>query len=305
MPPARALLACMASRARKPPSCRYSPAMVGRCPGCGGVQRRLIAPGFYECTSSVLISGGQGTPPGSPGIGGRCGRRYHEGSSGVTSEPILCTCGVFAIGRCSDCRTPLCGDCGARFDSRFLCHTHINRAKKVASEGLESTRRAVEKEAALARAAEGRRQDEQLARLRATSGIHEGDVRIEDLADALGRWKPSEQRQLTCPRTRSERRFFGSRTISTTHSGQGWAFAVDIVDGRSYGDSVGNLEILYVFADGYGAYRYVTLGERHLVSWKQPVGQYQEPRFVRFFDYAPPAIVVPQRQVDRILLAYR
>lgn len=97
------------------------------CPHCGGNQRRLIAPGLYECTSTVEVMGympapgpSQGPVPLIPGPELRvCGNRYQEGS--VTAPLGLCSCGMSAVAECVDCRKVLCGDHIASRNGRVLC----------------------------------------------------------------------------------------------------------------------------------------------------------------------------------------
>lgn len=81
------------------------------CPSCGGVLREAIAPGYWQCTSIVIVErGGPGLVDsrlGSPVLSGQriCGVAYQEGSE----TGVECGCGTFAVGRCARCRRAVCG----------------------------------------------------------------------------------------------------------------------------------------------------------------------------------------------------
>ena len=88
------------------------------CPKCGGEQREAIAPGFWECHSSVLIEVMEPGPnplnprqviPTPVTYRVRCEEQYQEGGSdmAVTSA---CKCGTYSIGHCAACGTPVCGE---------------------------------------------------------------------------------------------------------------------------------------------------------------------------------------------------
>lgn len=84
------------------------------CPQCGGSDRHLIAPGYWERDSLITVRSVR------PAVGSvsdviphvetqRCGHRYHEGM-GSTSDAPVCACGTFAVGRCMRCGNGVCGD---------------------------------------------------------------------------------------------------------------------------------------------------------------------------------------------------
>lgn len=83
------------------------------CPECGGKSRQLVAPGYWECTSSVVKIVPTGAhPSGAFGAPERaasfvCGRRYQDGPA-ATSE--LCSCGTLALGYCRACNRAVCHD---------------------------------------------------------------------------------------------------------------------------------------------------------------------------------------------------
>jgi hypothetical protein len=104
---------------------------VGGCPKCGGRERHVLSPGYFECTSRVVTGG---VPPSaSPTataipVYGPCGFRYQEGRPSAVTQ--VCTCGMFAVGVCSTCRQPRCGEHGAHDQTgRFVCVAHIAEAK--------------------------------------------------------------------------------------------------------------------------------------------------------------------------------
>lgn len=103
------------------------------CPACGGSLRRMIAPGLWECTSiSVLESGGPGLadPAAGPAVIRTeilCKVRYQERPAGGSA---LCACSTFAIGLCSKCRAPVCGDHSRLVSGERLCQAHAAKASE-------------------------------------------------------------------------------------------------------------------------------------------------------------------------------
>lgn len=93
-------------------------AMPG-CPSCGGTQRRVIAPGYWECQTMNVI----GMAPGQQPVTRVCGHRYQEGPGGDRGAE-RCGCGMYAVGACRVCETAVCGQHGATLDDQFLCGTH-------------------------------------------------------------------------------------------------------------------------------------------------------------------------------------
>jgi hypothetical protein len=99
------------------------------CPKCGGEQREAIAPGFWECHSSVLIEVMEPGPnplnprqviPTPVTYRVRCGEQYQEGGSDMAVTPA-CGCGTYSIGHCAACRTPVCGQHSRLVEDRRLC----------------------------------------------------------------------------------------------------------------------------------------------------------------------------------------
>ena len=96
---------------------------MAACPRCGGVERRALAPNFFECETRVLVfvvpRGVQGNPTDVP-LYEACGHQYQEGAPTAPR----CSCGVFAIGECNKCSKPLCGLHGGQYSKGFLCTEH-------------------------------------------------------------------------------------------------------------------------------------------------------------------------------------
>lgn len=136
------------------------------CPVCGGSERKLLAPGFYECTSlkldgeklvGVVPPGQMGAPPpGIPIYGPNyvvCGHRYQEGGS-MTATP-QCACGMFSVGSCVKCGAFVCGQHATMTAAGVACAEH---AREMAKAQADAARAAAE----LAEAAqqEGRARNE-------------------------------------------------------------------------------------------------------------------------------------------------
>jgi hypothetical protein len=120
---------------------------VGTCPRCGGTQRRILAPGFFECTTQTLT----GVAPHRDGSGGvpiyrACGHQYQDAPPGLGA---LCECGLGAVGACKSCGKPLCGRHGTSHDSGFLCYEHWEQAERQAA--IEEERARLAREPELAR----------------------------------------------------------------------------------------------------------------------------------------------------------
>ena len=99
-----------------------------QCPQCGGIDRRLLAPGFWECAS--VRPGLMGPVPTPAGLAmvpqwNRCGHRYQT-ATGDTAAAGTCSCGVLAIGRCTDCGQPACG-IHAVLGDRMTCRPCVDR----------------------------------------------------------------------------------------------------------------------------------------------------------------------------------
>lgn len=102
------------------------------CPRCGGTVNRLLAPGFFECTSTVVDDlvppGAHGNPSAVP-ITRVCGHHFqvNTGQAPVTQ----CTCGTFAIGTCRACGQARCGVHGSLDGgSNFVCNEHISERER-------------------------------------------------------------------------------------------------------------------------------------------------------------------------------
>lgn len=112
------------------------------CPRCGGQDSRLLAPGYFECTSVVTVDM---VPPGPNNLGprpvfGPCGNRYQNGD---TQTP-RCVCGMFAVGICTECGEPACGTHGSLIGQRFVCGDCIHVMRETAGrEASAAARQAV------------------------------------------------------------------------------------------------------------------------------------------------------------------
>lgn len=81
--------------------------MNGSCPRCGGSDRELIAPGYWECTSSRIAILTDHGPQYE-----QCHTRYQEagGSPAYFGMCSLVPCGTAAIGACATCNQAVCGE---------------------------------------------------------------------------------------------------------------------------------------------------------------------------------------------------
>jgi hypothetical protein len=104
------------------------------CPRCGGTQARALAPNYYECENDVLAdvvpAGMQGNVSDVP-IYRPCGHRFQTGAA--AAAPAQCACGMFAIGACVECGSPLCGQHGVMREGRLLCGPHAQKAADAAN----------------------------------------------------------------------------------------------------------------------------------------------------------------------------
>jgi hypothetical protein len=138
------------------------------CPSCGGNDKVLVAPNYWECRSQVTeyhpgrvpdpMYAVEGIPipsgatmPVTDVVYRPCGVRYHE-AAGITSTP-LCGCSTFAIGLCAACGKPVCGDCSGPFDGKRLCVQHLRASEEVAARAAREAWLTPEKFLALAAAA--------------------------------------------------------------------------------------------------------------------------------------------------------
>jgi hypothetical protein len=96
------------------------------CPTCGGSARTQIASGYWLCETMVVSE--MAVP--HPTMPGRmvpvrhsrpCTTEYHEAVNATVAESVSCSCGTFAIGRCPNCQSPICGSHSGLWDRRRLC----------------------------------------------------------------------------------------------------------------------------------------------------------------------------------------
>jgi hypothetical protein len=134
------------------------------CPRCGGLERLLIAPGYYQCKTSRIVSvpgPGFGAPPtgqfgpqfvNQPIV---CNAMYQEGSAAMQNSP-LCACGRFVIGLCLECHSWVCGFCSITVNDRLICRKHeVQREEeRRRAEEITAKRSAEERAQALAMTAE-------------------------------------------------------------------------------------------------------------------------------------------------------
>jgi hypothetical protein len=52
----------------------------------------------------------------------------------VTAGAPKCECGVYAIAECTDCGSPLCGDCLRRAEGRVYCKAHVREGRAAQQE---------------------------------------------------------------------------------------------------------------------------------------------------------------------------
>ena len=130
------------------------------CPTCGGSDRVLVAPGYWECRSLVeehrpgLVPDGMGgTRPITDVVRRPCGLRYHEAIGGGST--LLCDWdqGTFAIGLCADCGKPVCGDHSRLYQDRRLCIRDVHAREEAAALAAVEARLTPEKFLALVAAA--------------------------------------------------------------------------------------------------------------------------------------------------------
>jgi hypothetical protein len=100
------------------------------CPRCGGEGKKVIAPGFYECTSFINASKPVRTAAGVTmmGVSVVCGNRYQLGSPMPAAQ--ACSCRTFSIGTCHDCGRPVCGD-----------HSRLDGGQRVCLDCIQDRRR--------------------------------------------------------------------------------------------------------------------------------------------------------------------
>jgi hypothetical protein len=131
------------------------------CPECGGATYRLLAPGFRECTSTVEREWFTEEPDLNivlaPNAYGRrtvrhvsvetCGHRYQVApadSEVAATESRTCRCGLFAIGICQTCRTPVCGSHHVMRADSVLCRWCIAEEERPEREARQAEARAAQ-----------------------------------------------------------------------------------------------------------------------------------------------------------------
>ena len=70
-----------------------------------------------------------------------CGHRYQEGGPGVGAILDMCSCGTFAIGRCSECGSSVCGLHSALRADRRLCLEHAAAEDTAAKDAAAGAKR--------------------------------------------------------------------------------------------------------------------------------------------------------------------
>lgn len=129
------------------------------CPECGGTVLKPIAPGYWECQTT--LRGTIGLPVGPKGelvpvdSSGICGNRFQTGVTG--SVGATCSCGTFAIGLCRSCSSPICGDHSKLFTGQRLCHACWNTEYAKTPEAIQQSEHEEEKsraDAVIARSAD-------------------------------------------------------------------------------------------------------------------------------------------------------
>jgi hypothetical protein len=129
------------------------------CPSCGGTAREAIAPGWWRCLSTVTFSGpgpGAGAPPGgrfgpaTVSSSSVCGNTYAEAGEGSPMNTATCSCGTFAIGICTECGEPVCGNCsvvsGGKRIHRTLARKRAAAQADLAAQATRVTEEARERE---------------------------------------------------------------------------------------------------------------------------------------------------------------
>src|SRR5690348_2943356 len=103
------------------------------CPVCGGIEREPIAPGYWQCRSSVTRYGTQRVPdPAAPPWLGitvlqtvswqeTCTNTYQEEDGDDGPGAVCGFCTTFAIGLCGECGKAVCGLHSTMFETRRVC----------------------------------------------------------------------------------------------------------------------------------------------------------------------------------------
>lgn len=164
--------------------------MINSCPKCGGSQIRQITPGYFECSTQVVMGVLQ-LPAGPMPAVQACGHRFQTGTTSASSSP--CWCGRDSIGSCTDCARRLCGLHGTTSGS-FLCGDCVNAHAQRKVDEADAARAQAQAAAASEQTALESRQAALSARLAAAHDLAEIATLITDneadLTDATsqGAW---------------------------------------------------------------------------------------------------------------------
>lgn len=118
------------------------------CPVCGGISRRELSPGYFECTTVISSVGPNPIHPalGPVTAAAVCGHRYPESTATSGSFGLCYVCNSLgAIGVCADCRRPVDGVHGIVGTAGLLCGDCLHTRRAAAE--VERRERAEEEEA--------------------------------------------------------------------------------------------------------------------------------------------------------------
>lgn len=118
------------------------------CPRCGGTERRVISPSYFECdtVSYEQVLDASGVPMGErPTV---CGHRYREGAPPSAGSPTCQVCGTYSIGVCQECSKDVCGDHGQLAQDQLVCRAHVEAWAQDAATAKELQRREAHERAA-------------------------------------------------------------------------------------------------------------------------------------------------------------
>ena len=191
------------------------------CPNCGGTLNRLLAPGYYECASTIVENvvprGWHGNAQDIP-ITRICGHRFQVGGAPQLAQ---CSCGMFAVGSCRQCGEARCGTHASLDDAGvFLCNSHLQeraqrRAAKEARAKAERNRRGAE----IALEAEQQRQQMLRARQQALPELPaEGGAMAPQLSAALRKLVPDRVQTFVVDR----------KSLGRSTTVRGWGFALSV-----------------------------------------------------------------------------
>lgn len=153
------------------------------CPKCGGTRRKALGRNYFLCEEQVAVPTRGWAPAPLPAFLGEmvpvdgvrhiaCGHRYQE-EPAMGDQLPTCGCGMFAIGVCRACQTPVCGhsECSDRVGGELLCVTHV------------AERRREDRERELERAAERKREEAEAV----TRAVQEQETWEKAVLDELAR----------------------------------------------------------------------------------------------------------------------